>query len=169
MLLISTWFQVIWFMAVLGSYSLQYVTLAFAVLTLVISVAMTDLPWGKVLVVIGIGVCVDFINTYTGVFEFTEAGFPLWLLALWVAFAWYAYFLTPILIRYPLIAVSIVGSAGGVLSYIAGSKLGAVELGLPISLTSLILAIEWALMIAIIIRVYGHEQTNGNRMLGLDK
>ena len=156
-------------MAVLGSYSLQYVTLAIAMLTLLASIAMTDLPWGKVLVVIGIGVCVDFINTYTGVFQFAEAGFPLWLLALWVAFAWYAYFLTPILIRYPLLAVSIVGSAGGVLSYIAGNKLGAVELGFPVLLSSLILAIEWLLLIAIIIRVYGHEQSNGNSVFNMDK
>jgi hypothetical protein len=156
-------------MSVLGSYSLQYVTLATALLTLVITAAVAEVPWLKVVAVIVLGVCVDLLNTYLGMFQFAREGFPLWLLSLWVAFAWYAFFLTPFLIRYPLIIVSIVGSAGGVLSYIAGYKLGAVSLGLPLSLMSIVLAVEWALLVAFIIRVYGHEQSIDNRLLNVDK
>jgi len=162
LLIVSTWFQVIWFCAVIGNYDLQYLTLSLVVLTLVYSAAKVTLNWFKYVIVVCLGVAVDFTNLTIGWFQFQHEYFPVWLFALWLIFAWYAYFLYPILSQYPLTVVSMVGGIGGTLSYIAGESLGAVSFGASTFTMVSILLVEWTLIIALIVKVYGYEVHSSN-------
>ena len=165
LLIISSWFQIIWFLAVVGQYSWQWLTLALAVMTFVATAFATKVPWFKVLLIFAIGVSVDWLNMSLGALKFEHGSFPVWLFSLWLIFIWYSYFLYPLLSQYPISLVSMVGGVGGALSYIAGEKLGAVTFGLPLITTSGILLIEWTILIALIIRVYGYETHHGNNKL----
>jgi len=165
LLIVSTWFQVIWFCAVIGNYDLQYVTLSLVVLTLAISAIKESLSWFKYALIVVIGMLVDFTNLTIGWFQFQHEHFPVWLFALWLIFAWYAHFLYPILSQYPLAIVSVVGGIGGALSYIAGESLGAVSFGASTFTIVGILLVEWTLIIALIMKVYGHEVHNSNNSI----
>ncbi|AIW13731.1 DUF2878 domain-containing protein [Vibrio tubiashii] len=162
LLIVSTWFQVIWFCAVIGNYDLQYATLSLVVLTLAISAVKENLSWFKYALIVVIGVLVDFTNLTIGWFQFQHEYFPVWLFALWLIFAWYTHFLYPILSQYPLAIVSMVGGIGGALSYVAGESLGAVSFGASTFTIVGILLVEWTLIIALIMKVYGHEVHNSN-------
>ncbi|KLN63209.1 MULTISPECIES: DUF2878 domain-containing protein [Vibrio] len=162
LLMVSTWFQAIWFCAVIGNYELQYVTLSLVAITLVVSTIKMKLNWIRVVLVVALGIVVDFTNMTFGLLQFQYEYFPLWLLALWLIFAWYAYFLYPIVSQYPLTIVSMVGGIGGALSYVAGESLGAVSFGVSNITIVSILLVEWTLIIALILKVYGYEVRSNN-------
>ncbi|MBU2897857.1 DUF2878 domain-containing protein [Vibrio hepatarius] len=169
-IIISTWFQIIWFCAVLGNYEWQYLSLLFVVGTIAISVVKTEMNWFKWLGIVAVGVVIDFSNTALGLFEFQYEGFPLWLIALWMIFAWYGYFLYPLVSQYPSLIVSIVGGIAGALSYLAGEKFGAVTFGLPFFTVAWVLFLEWFLIIALILRIYGYEvRNNGGNLPNADR
>lgn len=163
LLIVSTWFQILWFAAILGRYDWQSLVLCLVVITLLVSLYKGVIHWSKVALVVTVGVVVDFSNYSMGLFQFEQTQFPLWLFALWLIFAWYAAFLVPLLSQYPLLFVSIVGGIAGTLSYVAGEKLGAVSFGLPIFSMAALLLIEWTLIIVLIIKVYGYEANTNNR------
>jgi len=159
----STWFQVIWFMAVIGAESLQYVTLSLVFFTLVISSVKGEIAWKKVVVIAALGTMLDYFHMAVGWFEFANDSFPLWLIALWFIFSWYASFLSSLLNQYPIVIVSLVGGVAGSLSYIAGEKFGGVTFSLPLHYSALMLALEWTCIIALILRGYRYENANNSR------
>lgn len=165
LLIISTWFQAVWFLAVVGQYQMQYLTLLLAAATVAVSILKANLNWARFALVVVLGVAVDYTNLVLGLLEFQNHQFPIWLLALWLIFAWYANFLYPILSRYPITIVSIVGGIGGTLSYLAGRALGAVAFGQPTQIMVAVLLVEWTLIIGIIIKVYGYESANNSSHL----
>lgn len=169
LLLISTWFQLLWFLAVIGREQWQYLTLALVITTLLLSVMNKSLEWKKLGAILVIGMLLDYFNIAIGWFVFDQAGIPLWLTALWAIFAWYAYFLYPILNQYPAPVVLTVGGIAGSLSYVAGSKLGAVSFGLSLSATGLILFFEWVIVMAVILKVYGYESNTDDGLFGTSK
>ncbi len=170
LLIVSTWFQIIWFCAVIGNYDLQYVTLSLVTLTLVVFAVKATFSWIKYAVIVASGVAVDFTNLTIGWLQFESGHFPVWLFALWLIFAWYAYFLYPILSQYPLTLVSMLGGVGGVLSYAAGESLGVVSFGASTFTMVGILFVEWTLIIALIMKVYGYEvQSNNNSVSSADR
>ena len=162
LLIISTWFQVVWLCAVLGNYEWQYLSLLFVVGTIAISVVKTKINWFKWTGIVAVGVIVDFANKAVGLFQFQFEGFPLWLIALWMIFAWYGYFLYPLVSQYPVLIVSILGGIAGALSYMAGERFGAVTFGMPFFTVVCVLLVEWFLIIALILRIYGYEVRNND-------
>ncbi|RTZ15641.1 DUF2878 domain-containing protein [Vibrio aquaticus] len=168
LLLISTWFQVIWLMAVIGNSEWVYITGLLVSVTYVVTAVKGNVEWSKLAVVIVVGVMLDYFHMAVGWFQFEPQSFPIWLVLLWAIFAWYAYFLSPILNQYPIVPVSMVGGIAGALSYVAGAKLGAVSLSLSLPVSGFILFVEWSLLIALILRVYGHETTSSCRAINTD-
>lgn len=165
LLIISIWFEVVWFCAVIGNYSLQTVTIALVAATLLFSAFKLPLNWFKCAIVFAVGLAIDYGNFALGIFEFQSDRFPVWLVALWAIFVWYTYFLYPLVSQYPLALVSVVGGIAGTLSYVAGESLGAVSFGTSVIMTTGILLIEWTLIIALIMKVYGYEVRNSNSHL----
>lgn len=156
--LASTWFQLCWFAAVLGTYQWQWVTLFLTLATLLYCLKTDASSLKSIGVIVMIGLVLDTLNQQLSVFVFPTLWLPIWLLCLWVLFSWYAYQLKSILYRFPKIYVSIVGGLGGTASYFAGYKLQAVEFGFSVGTTLMILFVEWCAMMLLILKVYGNEK-----------
>ncbi len=160
LVIVSTIFQIVWFMAVLGRETWQWFTLATIAVILLITAVRCQFRWRVWLLLIIVGVSVDVLNIVFGVLVFDTTFFPLWLLGLWATFFWYAQFLAPVLSQYPLPLVSIIGGVAGAVSYVAGYKLGAVTLGLSSVLAFVVFFIEWTLLVALIMKVVNREGKN---------
>ena len=156
--LASTWFQLCWFAAVLGTYQWQWVTLFLTLATLLYCLKTDASSLKSIGVIVTIGLVLDTLNQQLSVFVFPTLWLPVWLLCLWVLFSWYAYQLKSILYRFPKTYVSIVGGLGGTASYFAGYKLPAVEVGFSVGTTLIILFVEWCAMMLLILKVYGNEK-----------
>jgi hypothetical protein len=156
--LASTWFQLCWFAAVLGTYQWQWVTLFLTLATLLYCLKTDASSLKSIGVIVTIGLVLDTLNQQLSVFVFPTLWLPVWLLCLWVLFSWYAYQLKSILYRFPKTYVSIVGGLGGTASYFAGYKLQAVEFGFSVGTTLMILFVEWCAMMLLILKVYGNEK-----------
>lgn len=169
LLIISTWFQLLWFLAVLGRETWQWLTVTLVVSTLVYSVWRGDFHWRAGLILLIVGVLIDIFNTTIGLLVFSTAPLtsymllPMWLLALWAIFSWYAHFLVPILSRYPLFIVSIVGGLAGAISYIAGYKLDAVSIGFSIYAAFAIFFIEWAVIVLLCMKILNIEAAQNEK------
>ena len=160
-LLASTWFQLCWFAAVLGTYQWQWFTLCFTLVTIAYC-ALRDAASLKPIAIVTIfGLGLDSLNQQFFLLLFPILWLPMWLLCLWVMFAWYAYQLKTVLYRFPKTYVSIVGGIGGGASYLAGYKLQAVNFGYDVVFTLIILFVEWFVVMLLILRVYGNEKLTG--------
>jgi hypothetical protein len=146
LLLSSLWFQLLWLAAVLGREHWQWPLLSTICLTCLISLWRGDIPLSFIAGVLFTGLFIDSINQQLSLLEFTTSYLPLWLAGLWLIFAWYCWQLRFLLIRLPLLLVSMAGAAGGALSYFAGYKLGAVEWPKDHTDTFFILFSEWFLL-----------------------
>lgn len=146
LLLSSFWFQLLWFAAVLGREQYQWPLLLVVCLTCLVSLWRSDIPLSFVLGLLVAGLAIDSLNQHYHLLEFTSSHLPLWLAGLWLIFAWYCWQLRHLLIRLPLLIVSMAGAAGGAASYFAGYKLGAVEWPKDHTDTFLILFSEWFLL-----------------------
>ncbi len=94
--------------------------------------------------VVILGVALDFTLMQAGVFAFPGGYFPFWLVLLWVAFALFLRHAMGFLGEKPMYLQIAVGGIGGALSYVAGAKLGAVEIPLGFVHTTAILVAIWA-------------------------
>ncbi|MDN3609678.1 DUF2878 domain-containing protein [Vibrio ostreicida] len=157
LLIYSCWFQSLWFVAILGKESLQWLLVVMVLATYIYSYSVMSIKLFRLLLLSVVGVVVDVGNMVFGLFSFYQGGFPIWLVALWLIFVWYAYFLAPLLTRYPIALVSIVGGCAGVLSYFAGYKLGAVAFPLNTLNTLCVLLVEWVMLMTLIVKVFGYD------------
>ncbi|SJL83309.1 DUF2878 domain-containing protein [Vibrio palustris] len=151
LLVISIWFQALWFMAVLGQTEWQWGSTALLGVTLVASLKCNQSRWRWWAGVTLIGIVLDSLNTLLGLFQFTTAVIPIWLMVLWGAFAWYSWYLMPIMTRWPR-PIQVLGSGlSGSLSYLAGAHWQAVELPQGQVISVIILILEWAILIQYLI------------------
>ncbi len=162
LLLVSTWFQLAWFVAVLGQNHYLAILVGMALAAVAIELYSSATFLGsrviEILVVAFCGITIDSINTLFGVFQFSGWGIPLWLGCLWFMFAWYAKHLHPIAMRYSAKLVLPLFGVGGALSYLGGQKLEAVSFGYATWITLLILFIEWVVIAALILKVFKHDE-----------
>lgn len=99
-----------------------------------------------------VGIFVDSILQYTGVFIFTEDRYlPFWLITLWLCFG------TTLCHSLKLLSNSIilqylVGFFIAPLSYLAGQQLNAVSFGMTFLQTYLLLSIVWGFLMVIFFR-----------------
>ncbi len=160
-LLASTWFQLCWFLAVLGTYQWQWFTLCFTLVTIAYCALNDAAALKPIVVVVVFGLALDSLNQQFSVLLFPTSWLPLWLLCLWLMFTWYAYQLKPVLYRFPKTYVSVIGGIGGAASYFAGYKLQAVDFGYDVFFTLMVLFVEWCVVTLLILRVYGNEKLTG--------
>ncbi|USD64365.1 DUF2878 domain-containing protein [Vibrio sp. SCSIO 43136] len=159
LLVISGWFQLMWFIAVIGRNEWQWL------LILAISAALiatwrrvATVGWGMI-AVIGVGILIDSVNVHLGVFTFPSEQpelvggrlLPAWLMTLWVCFAWYVWMVREWLLNFSISLIAVIASVGGALSYFAGFKLGAVDWPLGLVETAAILALEWFLLSLLVV------------------
>lgn len=99
------------------------------------------------------GIFVDSLYTASGIFRFEHDGvlLPLWMCILWVGFATTLPLSMRIFSR-PLSLATVTGAAGFPFSYFIGTRLDAVEFGLPFTWTMVMVAITWAVVLPIMYR-----------------
>lgn len=159
-LVVSIWFELIWLLAVLGQEKVQWLTVAAVTATLVWSLSRPSVAVGRICAVAITGIALDVVNIHLGLFSFINPHLPVWLIALWFAFAWFAAFAIPIVSHLPIWLVIIATGAGGALSYWAGYRFGAVSLGLPVFYTILALFLEWSGVSLLLMKVFSNENVN---------
>ncbi|WP_018693276.1 DUF2878 domain-containing protein [Algicola sagamiensis] len=139
----SIWFQCLWVMAVVGQYQLQMVLLLCVGLTYLFAFRnLWATSW-----IFSIGLFADMLFTSLGLFQFKEPGLPLWLMGLWLAFAWYLVQMRHLLRWAGWPALVILGSTLGPFSYWAGVKFNAVVWPVDIKLTLIVLGTWWAVFL----------------------
>ncbi|WP_165311709.1 DUF2878 domain-containing protein [Vibrio ziniensis] len=159
---VSLWFQLIWFLAVLGQESWQWLTLGFGVVTLCYAAYSRQEDIGKILL-LGIGgVALDSFNSAVGLLVFKSAHVPLWLAVLWFVFVWYAREWVPKLAQYPKVWVMFLVGLGGALSYWAGYRFSAVEFSLPLAGALLFIALQWCGVTWLIMRMFTNDYSTSN-------
>lgn len=149
-------FQSIWFAAILGQESLEWL-IALLLAAHILLCADRQGEIRIVLICAAIGIAVDSILTLAGVFVFDPSPsilpIPFWLIGVWLGFtATFRHSMSYLLAK-PLIAIPAAAIAAP-LSYIAGMSLGAVSFGLDTTSTALFLGLLWAGMMAVFVRVY---------------
>lgn len=154
--LISTWFQVLWFMAVLGQGDWVSWLVVSVVITFVLSCRYQGLPIWSCFSIAILGVIFDSVNSLIGVLVFDDQYIPVWLVLLWAGYAWFAFQLYPLIRDYLRGGIIFVGAIAGGLSYYAGEQLGAVMFGFDPFSSVLVLMIEWAIVIWVTLKVYDH-------------
>lgn len=148
----AIWFDLVWFCLVVGQERLMPASLALLAFHL-LAVASRAWEWRRLAVLAGVGIAVDIALTMMGIFVFEEAWLiPWWLLCLWVAFAATLSRSLAFLAKRQWLAV-VTGAIAGPISYWAGYKLGAVAFGWPVSTTLLLLAVIWAGLLPLLLKL----------------
>lgn len=157
LLLVSTWFQLGWFLCVLGKETWQWAALGYVIATLLWNWKTQPRQLKSIAIVAISGTVLDSINQQVELLNFVSDALPLWMVCLWWLFAWYASQLILVIRRFRRAQVCAIGGIAGALSYIAGEQLGAVQFGYGFLLTALILLMQWILITFCILKVYDNE------------
>ena len=148
----ALWFQINWFVCVLGRENwLPFTLLLLALHFLLVDDPKTELK--RLLPLALLGLMVDTALTLLGVFEFDSViTVPLWLIALWIVFATTLYRSLSKFGQNLWLAAT-AGSLLVPLNYLLGSRLGAVSLPLPELLTFLILMCTWGILLPTLYKI----------------
>lgn len=162
LLLSSIWFDLIWAMAVFGQQ--RWLWLTSGLVVVVYGWAMIqrhplliNMVWVALL-----GIVIDYGNLSLGLFIFSDQQLPLWLVALWFAFSWYAAYLIPPLNRYPKPILCVVGGSLGSLSYWVGYRAGAVSWLSSHWLVLGVVFLQWLAITWLLIKVMKYEKTTNS-------
>ncbi|MGL5673428.1 MAG: DUF2878 domain-containing protein [Plesiomonas shigelloides] len=99
-----------------------------------------------------LGIGVDFLLTYSGIFVFPN-GLPLWMVAVWVGFILALPHGLGWLFEFHLGWQIVFGALGGALSYFSAYALGVVRFGYPLMLVIIGIAAIWALLLPLLIHL----------------
>ena len=138
-----------WLLAVMGQNSLAWLLSLLILAHFVFTPSRTaDV---QVLSLALIGVAVDGLLTWGGVFAFSQ--WPIWLLLLWVGFVLTLGHSLRWLAARPVWQQALLGAISGPSSYLSGWRLGAVELPFGPWLTIALLVPVWALLLVVLVRL----------------
>lgn len=103
---ISLWFDLLWALAVLGQQTWLWLTTLLVVATYGLTAIQRHPLFEKMVWMAVVGIMIDSSNMLLGLLTFADDQFPLWLVALWFAFTWYAGHLLPQQPIFPYSSVS---------------------------------------------------------------
>lgn len=156
LLTIGLVFNVYWFLAVLGQN--QFVWLL--VTLLLTSWWFYQGVWRFAVMLGACGIGMDFLLSRLGVFEFYGDTFPLWLVCLWLGFGSFVWIMRQIITAYSPYAMMLLGGVGGMMSYLAGYRLGAVIWPLGTGITTICVLVCWLCFSALalkLLKTYGRQ------------
>ncbi len=138
-------FQAIWLIAILY----QQAGAAICLLLLLLHFLLSPTPWLDFRTTacgILFGILLDYSLMLSGMYQFADGRFPLWLACIWIAFVLSLRHSLAWLAPRPWFVQALIGAIGGTLSYASGARLGAVSFGWPLLPTLVVLAGLWALV-----------------------
>lgn len=134
-------FQALWLVAILGGNE----WLALCLILLAIQLFASPSKDWRVMPIALVGISVDTLLTLAGLFQFDQ--FPVWLGLLWIGFILTLGHSLAWLQRLPRLSLAPIGAIAGTASYLAGWRLGAVDLPLGLLPSSAALALAWAILL----------------------
>lgn len=155
----ALWFQSTWFLCVLGRETLLPLTLGMIALHFVLAASAVR-EFRSLLPIATLGIGIDALLSAVGVFDFGPVLLPLWLMALWFAFATTLTRALAVFGRKRWVA-AVVGSVGVPFNYVVGAKMGAVALPLSPVVTAVVLVSVWAVLLPVLYRVAGPPASRG--------
>ncbi|MDG1065752.1 MAG: DUF2878 domain-containing protein [Luminiphilus sp.] len=147
----AVWFQSTWFLCVLGQDALLPFTLGMLALHFILVNSARE-EARRLLPVFAVGIGVDTLLSAIGIFDFGPTLIPLWLMALWVAFAASLTRALGVFGRSSWLA-ALVGGIGVPFNYAVGAKMGAVTLPMDPILTGGVLIVIWAMLLPALYQV----------------
>ena len=142
-------FQIFWFVAVIGQNHWLWLLASLLVAHIALSPSwVTEL---KIMPLSIFGIAIDTIFALMGIFQFSQ--FPVWLGMLWLMFAVSLGHSLKWLGNLELHWQALVGSLAGITSYLAGWKLEAVALPYGPVATAILLAIIWACLLPVLVKL----------------
>lgn len=149
-------FQLLWWLSILGRDHPQ--SLIFFLLLMHLLLHSRPMAEAKVLLICGVlGYSVDAALTFLGVFIFQEHVDGVYLPPLWLLFLWFGFSAT---LRQSLVffadkrfLAAICGALAGSLTYLSAAQLGSVSLGYSVQDTILLLALVWAVLFPVLLRL----------------
>lgn len=142
-------FQLLWFSAVIGRNEWIIIPLLLIAGHFIFTPSRgTD--W-RVIPIALIGITVDAILTWSGVFVFDTL--PFWLALLWVGFVLTLGHSMRWLRNLPRLLLVPIGAVVGTASYLAGWKLQAVELPMGLTMSIATLSILWAILLPLLVQL----------------
>lgn len=147
-------FQLAWFACVFGAQRPWLLLIAVGCVAVHLAWVSQPGEWRVLLAVAACGWVLDSVLLQLGLFRFSGASplLPLWLALLWLCFA--------STLRYSLNWTarswwlgSVLGAIGGPLSYLGGARLADVGLPLGTTVSMLMLAAIWALLLPVLHRL----------------
>lgn len=156
-------FQVIWFACVLGAaWQRPWLGPLVALPLFLAHLGTRQRRSAEIRLLAGsgsLGFALDSLLVFGGLVAFPESarlGGPstLWMVTLWVAFACTLRGPLSWLLERPMLA-ALLGLLAGPLSYFAGARLGAIELGAPLWLSLAAVGATWGLAMLVLLRLAG--------------
>ncbi|MDG5899288.1 DUF2878 domain-containing protein [Shewanella xiamenensis] len=149
-------FQCVWWSSILWGnrvllLNISLLLIHFLLLTLVENRQAVLRDFSTMIKVGLLGIVIDTLLTLFGVFEFTVL--PWWLACLWLHFALSLHHSLIFMRALPIILQVILGGVFGSLSYIAGAQFNAVTLPFGESISMIILAVVWTILLPLFIKI----------------
>ncbi|WP_051035790.1 DUF2878 domain-containing protein [Photobacterium marinum] len=147
LLAVGTTFNLYWFIAVLGQGDWVWLL---AIMLLVCWCLYRD-TWRFAAMIAAFGMTLDYLLIEMGVFRFDYPFLPVWLAMLWLGFGSFVWVIRHVIASYSPLLIILIGGVGGAMSYLAGYRLGAVDLPLGILTTIPVVLIIWTIFTAFIL------------------
>ena len=149
-------FQCVWWSSILWGnrvllLNISLLLIHFLLLTLVENRQAVFRDFSTMIKVGLLGIAIDTLLTLFGIFEFTVL--PWWLACLWLHFALSLHHSLVFMRALPIILQVILGGVFGSLSYIAGAQFNAVTLPFGESISMIILAVVWTILLPLFIKI----------------
>jgi hypothetical protein len=142
------WYQLLWFVAVMGGDTLAWLLLVLLVMHL-LSVASLRSELTLMVPAALMGCAIDSVIAAAGYYVFDPAPrllpIPVWLIAIWLGFAGTLRHSMGWLVARPGL-MTILTSVGAPLTYLAAARLGAVSFPMGLWPTALVVGLCWAAM-----------------------
>ncbi len=154
-------FQLVWWASVLWANWSLLLTIPLLLLHFVLVTSIENAPACHrdlhTMIRVGmLGVAIDALLTLLGVFEFNTS--PWWLDCLWLHFGLSLNHSLNFLRALPVFLQAILGGVFGSLSYLGGAHFYAVTLPLGMSTSALILALLWATLLPLFVKIVLSQQ-----------
>jgi len=152
-LLNFAWYQLLWFLAVLGK-DAALPLLALLVLMHLILVEKRTAELALMLGAALLGSCLDLALTFADFYRFDDAQAvpPAWLPLVWMGFAGTMRYSLAFMVARPRL-LTVAAAIFAPLTYFAAARLGAVDFPLGNTATGLVIGLGWAVITPLLLRI----------------
>lgn len=152
-LLNFAWYQLLWFLAVIG----KAAALPLLALLVLLHLFLVEKRVAELALMLGaalLGSCLDLALTFAGFYRFDDAAFvlPAWLPLIWMGFAGTMRYSLAFMVARPRLLTA-AAAIFAPLTYLAAARLGAVSFPLGGAATALVIGLSWWVITPLLLRI----------------